>query len=103
MALQNAFSHTPKGAINGSIPWRAVNNALSTSNNPVLGLNDHESFQEFSDRFDQDPTLQKIVDRFDDRGLVIKTGEEEPNIATNEPSTGAMEKRAKSATKRAFS
>lgn len=103
MALQNSFSHSPNGPQSGTIPWRALNKALSTSNNPILGLNDHESFQAFSTRYDQDPILQKIVDRFDNKGLVVKTGTEQPNIATKEPSTGAMEKRAKNATKRAFS
>lgn len=72
-------------------------------NSPVLGLNDHESFHAFSTRYDQDPALQAIVDRFDNKGLVIKTGTDESNIPTNEPKTGSIEQRAKRAARRAFS
>ena len=102
-ALQHSLSHSSQGIQPGPITWRALNKALAIRNSPVLGLNDYDSFHAFSSRYDQDPELKNIVDRFDNKGLVIKTGTEESNVPTNEPSKGSMEQRAKRAARRAFS
>jgi hypothetical protein len=79
--------------------WRALNRAAANYGAPAI------DYDRFAARWDQDPVLQQIVDRFDGSGLVIKTQaqSDEPEVGQQQQDTGAVAQMAKSATKRAFS
>ena len=79
--------------------WTALNRAASNYGAPAI------DYDRFAARWDQDPTLQQIVDRFDGSGLVIKTQAQsnEPEVGQQQQDGGEVAQMAKSATKRAFS
>lgn len=79
--------------------WTALNRAASNYGAPAI------DYDRFAARWETDPILKQIVDRFDGAGLVIKTQaqSDEPEVAQQQQDGGEVEKMAKSATKRAFS
>ena len=95
-ALQAAADN--KG-IEAPMTWTALNRAASNYGAPAI------DYDRFAARWDQDPTLQQIVDRFDGSGLVIKTQaqSDEPEVDQQQQDGGEVAQMAKSATKRAFS
>jgi len=76
--------------------WTALNRAASNYGAPAI------DYDRFAARWDTDPVLQQLVDRFDGSGLVIKTQTQgdEPEVAQQGQDTGAVAQMAKSATKR---
>lgn len=75
--------------------WTALNRAASNYGAPAI------DYDRFAARWETDPVLKQIVDRFDGSGLVIKTQahSDEPEV-TQQQDTGAVSKMAMSATKR---
>lgn len=65
--------------------WTALNHAGQTMGAPMV------DYDRFAARWESDPILKKLVDRFDGNGLVIKTNSgEEPT------QTGHKEREGKS-------
>lgn len=95
-ALQTNAINQNKGPIKAVLTWDAVNNALAANKSPTLGLNDQDAFTAFSTRWETDPALKSIVDKFDQRGLVIKTtnDSEMPGEPQGAGQISAMAKRA---------
>lgn len=76
--------------------WRALNHACQSFGAPSV------DYDRFAQRWDADPVIQDIVDRFDHSGLVIKTtsGMQEP--AAPEEKESGISKIAKKVAKNAF-
>ena len=70
--------------------WTALNRAASNYGAPAI------DYDRFAARWETDPILKKLVDRFDGTGLVIKTNEKEPSTQTShkEKEVSRMAKRA---------
>ena len=76
--------------------WTALNRAGSNYGAPSI------DYDRFAARWDSDPILKQLVDRFDGSGLVVKTQaqSDEPEVAQQQDDTGAVSQMAMSATKR---
>jgi hypothetical protein len=70
--------------------WIALNQACKNLGAPSI------DYDRFAARWETDPVLKQLVDRFDGSGLVIKTNEKEPNMKTShkEREVSKMAKRA---------
>jgi hypothetical protein len=80
--------------IQSPLTWRAVNKALR-------GESPHIGYDQFNARWEKEPVLKQLVDRFDGNGLVVKTdAKEQPE--RSQKKTNAMDKMAKRATDKAF-
>lgn len=92
-ALQAAADNTDSEA---PMTWTALNRAASNYGAPAI------DYDRFAARWDADPIIQQLVDRFDDSGLVIKTQRQSdsPEVAQQQQDTGAVSQMAMSATKR---
>ncbi len=55
-----------------SLTWRAINSIGQNYGLPEL------DYERFSIRWESDPELKNIVDRFDQNGIVLKTAKMEP-------------------------
>ena len=80
--------------IQSPMTWRAINSSLR-------GEAPQVTYRGFSARWEKEPILKQLVDRFDGNGLVVKTA------AKDQPEQGqkkanAMNKMAKRATDKAF-
>lgn len=75
--------------------WTALNRAGSNYGAPAI------DYDRFAARWETDPVLKQLVDRFDGSGLVVKTQAQgdEPEVAQQQD-TGEVSKMAMSATKR---
>ena len=60
--------------IPSDLSWDSLNSEITADGSPVI------DFDRFSKRYDQDPKLQSIVDKFDKDGLTLKTQEKKPEI-----------------------
>lgn len=80
--------------------WDAINKMMQPYGAPDI------DYDRFSARYDSDPTLQQLVNKFDGKGVVVKTNQDEPEDETihNPVGTGgdSVAQMAKQATKRAF-
>ena len=56
----------------GSYTWDAINSINKNQGAPMI------RYDQFAARWETDPMLKQIVDRFDGHGLVIKTNAAEP-------------------------
>ena len=80
--------------IQSPMTWRAVNSALR-------GEAPHVGYREFNARWEKEPILKQLVDRFDGNGLQVKTAaKDQPEQGKKK--TNAMDKMAKRATDKAF-
>ena len=75
--------------------WRALSQAAANLGAPNIG------YDEFAARWESDPILKKLVDRFDASGLVIKTNNKADKPAHKEPE-GIVNRTAKHAARKAF-
>lgn len=75
--------------------WQALNQLGQEYGAPDI------DYDRFAARWDSDPILKKLVDRFDGHGLVVKTHEQEPQTPQGQQS-GMMDRAASAATKRAM-
>lgn len=91
-ALQAAADNSNTEA---PMTWTALNRAASNYGAPAI------DYDRFAARWETDPVLKQIVDRFDGSGLVIKTQaqSDEPEVAQQQD-TGAVSQMAMAATKR---
>jgi len=80
--------------------WDALNNTGQQFGSPDI------DYDRFAARWESDPILKKLVDRFDGNGLVIKTQKhaEQPEQGNPEQkkASNAVDQMAKSATKKAM-
>ena len=81
--------------IQSPLTWRALNRILSSQQAPLV------RYREFSARWEKEPILKQLVDRFDGHGLVVKTAAKD-QLEQGQKKTGAMDKMAKRATDKAF-
>ena len=80
--------------IQSPMTWRAVNSSLR-------GQAPHVGYREFNARWEKEPILKQLVDRFDSHGLQVKTAaKDQPE--QGQKKTNAMDKMAKRATDKAF-
>ena len=89
-ALQSAANH--KGS-EATMTWRALAAASAKMGAPAI------DYDRFAARWDTDPVLKSIVDRFDGHGLVIKTANNAQQPDQGAPQPNEVEKMAKRATK----
>jgi len=89
-ALQSAANN--KGS-EATMTWRALAAASAKMGAPAI------DYDRFAARWDSDPVLKSIVDRFDGHGLVIKTANNAQQSEKGAPQPNEMEKMAKRATK----
>lgn len=70
--------------------WTALNQAGKNFGAPMI------DYDRFAARWETDPVLKQLVDRFDGAGLVIKTNEKEPSAKSShkEREVTKMAKRA---------
>ena len=81
--------------IQSPLTWQAVNSALHGQSAPMV------TYREFNARWEKEPILKQLVDRFDGHGLVVKTAaKDQPE--KGQPKANAMDKMAKRATDKAF-
>jgi hypothetical protein len=81
--------------IQAPLTWRALNSALRGQGVPTV------RYDQFSARWEKEPVLKQLVDRFDGHGLQIKTAaKDQPEQGKKK--TDAMGKMAKRATDKAF-
>ena len=94
-ALQSAANNTNSEA---PMTWIALNRAGQNFGSPAI------DYDRFAARWESDPILKQLVDRFDGHGLVIKTNanSEEPEQQGAEQGGGGVEQMAKHATANAF-
>lgn len=78
--------------VESKLTWQALANATAQMGAPAI------DYDRFVARWDAEPELQQIVDRFDGNGLVIKTQDKDSQLPQGEK-TGEVEKMAKRATK----
>lgn len=71
--------------------WDAINNTGSQYGAPEI------DYDRFAARWDSDPILKQLVDRFDGHGLVIKTQEKEEPKQQGQAKPGLVAKMAKRA------
>lgn len=92
-ALQAAADNSNTEA---PMTWTALNRAASNYGAPAI------DYDRFAARWETDPVLKQIVDRFDGSGLVIKTQaqSDEPEMGQQDQDTSAVSQMAMSATKR---
>jgi len=95
MLLRDLQSAANRQHIQSPMTWRAINQALSSQGNPEIG------YDEFAARWDKEPMLKQLVDRFDGHGLVVKTKAKEVP-AHGHKGPDAMGQMAKRATDKAF-
>ena len=60
--------------IPSDLSWDSINSEITGYGSPAI------DFDRFSERYDQDPELKAIVDKFDKNGLTLKTREKKPEI-----------------------
>lgn len=89
-ALQSAANR--KGS-EATMTWRALAAASAKMGAPAI------DYDRFAARWDSDPVLKSIVDRYDSHGLVIKTANKAKQVEKGTPQPNEMEKMAKRATK----
>ena len=95
-ALQSAADNQGSEA---PMTWQALNQTAQQYGSPDI------DYVRFSKRWESDPILKQLVDRFDGHGLVIKTRkhEEEPNQGNPEKkASNVIDSMAMSATKKAM-
>ena len=81
--------------IQSPLTWRALNRILSSQQAPLV------RYREFSARWEKEPILKQLVDRFDGHGLVVKTAaKDQPE--QGQKKTSSIDKMAKRATDKAF-
>jgi hypothetical protein len=73
--------------------WRALNAADSGMGSPNI------DYDRFAARWETDPVLKQLVDRFDANGLVIKTNDMSQQSQQGKEREGDISKMAKRATK----
>ena len=93
-ALQSAANNQH---IEAPMSWDAINHTGQNYGAPDI------DYDRFAARWESDPILKQLVDRFDGHGLVIKTDkkEDQPNSRQHH-GKDLVAQMAKSATKRAF-
>jgi hypothetical protein len=69
---------------------------MRASGNPAI------DYDRFAARWEQDPILKKIVDRFDGQGVVLKTQVHQDQPEQGKPKPKELDKMAKRATAKAF-
>lgn len=74
--------------------WKALNVIGQNYGAPAI------DFERFSARWDADPELQNIVDRFNEKGIVINPEDGGEEAAVEQPTTGAVSQMAKRAAKK---
>ena len=80
--------------IESPMTWRAINSALRGEAPKV-------TYSAYSARWEKEPILKQLVDRFDGNGLQVKTAaKDQPE--QGQKKTNAMGKMAKRATDKAF-
>ena len=86
-ALQSSANNQQTTA---PMTWIALNQAGKNFGAPAI------DYDRFAARWETDPILKKLVDRFDGSGVVIKTNEKEPSAKTShkEREVSQMAKRA---------
>lgn len=91
-ALQSAANNQNSEA---PMTWTAINHAGQTMGAPTI------DYDRFAARWDTDPILKQLVDRFDSAGLVIKTnnGEGPEKTSHKEQEHKKISQMAKRATK----
>ena len=89
-ALQSAANHIGSEA---PMTWKALN---ASDDAPGVG------YKEFAARWETDPILKQLVDRFDANGLVIKTDSMSQKPEQGKEREGNIARMAKHATKKAF-
>ena len=96
-ALQSSANDADHQTV-APMTWEALNNAGQPYGAPDI------DYDRFSARWDSDPIMKTLVDRFDSRGLVIKTQKGTPQVGQKAPGAGAnmMDRAAAQATKRAM-
>jgi hypothetical protein len=88
-ALQSAANNQHSQA---QMTWDAINNTGSQYGAPEI------DYDRFAARWESDPILKQLVDRFDGHGLVIKTQEkEQPKQQQGQQKSGEVAKMAKRA------
>jgi hypothetical protein len=81
--------------IESPMTWTAINSALRGDGVPTV------KYSTFSARWEKEPILKQLVDRFDGNGLQVKTAaKDQPEQGKKK--TNAMGKMAKRATDKAF-
>jgi hypothetical protein len=81
--------------IQSPMTWQAVNSALRGKGAPAV------KYSTFSARWEKEPILKQLVDRFDGNGLQVKTAAKDAP-EQGQKKTNAMSKMAKRATDKAF-
>jgi hypothetical protein len=76
--------------------WKALNAADAGMGNPNI------DYDRFAARWETDPILKQLVDRFDANGLVIKTDSMSQKPEQGKEREGNIARMAKHATKKAF-
>lgn len=89
-ALQSAANNSGSES---QMTWKALAAASSRMGAPTI------DYDRFAARWDSDPILQQLVDRFDAAGVVLKTANKENNVSQGQAQPGQIEKMAKRATK----
>jgi hypothetical protein len=78
----------------GPITWKALNVIGRNYGLPAI------DFDRFSAQWDSQPELQNIVDRFNEKGIVVNPGDDEGQEMNAPEPTGAVEQMAKRAAKK---
>ena len=81
--------------IQSPMTWQAINSALRGKGAPAV------KYSTFSARWEKEPILKQLVDRFDGNGLQVKTAAKDAP-EQGQKKTDAMSKMAKRATDKAF-
>jgi hypothetical protein len=79
--------------VQAPVTWDAINSVISQSGGPHIG------YDEFNARWENEPHLKALVDRFDGRGLVVKT-DQKPQMGHGSASKNLKAQSAMAATKR---
>ena len=88
--LQSAANHQGQSS---PLTWRALNTIGQNYGLPAI------DYDRFAIRWETDPELQNVVDRFDQNGIVLKTDKMEPtevpgNVDQGESEVSKMAKHA---------
>ena len=85
MTLRSLQSAANNQNTEAPMTWKALNVAGQGFGAPAI------DYDRFAARWEQDPILKQLVDRFDGNGLVVKTNEKEPRQQRSEEHTSELQ------------
>jgi hypothetical protein len=100
MGQQSTANNQGPEGVTSSFTWKALNQILAKEQEPTLGVTDYDSYTAFAKRWETDPELKRLVDKFNGDGLVLKTAEHSPEVGQEPEDQSELDRTADRANKK---